>query len=302
MIAFLLAQFFPTPSAPPAVPVPTPVTIQTATPAPLSERTALSNGIGDAQTRAQKLGGTLGAVAIDLATGSTASLNADQPMPMQSVQKLPIAILIYRAIDAGTLQSGGQVTIESQDIVRNVSDVAASYPARSQYSVSELVTLMVQNSDNSAAKSLLRLLGGADKVNADLRGLGYDGILVDPSDNGFAKPATLGALLSDFQTGKLLSRASQSAVFQMLSKSPTFPGRLRAAFPAGTLVAHKTGTSETANGVTAATNDVGIVNIFGRSVIIVAMLSNAHGDEPARDAVIAAVGRAAYDATLQFPI
>lgn len=302
MIAFLLAQFFPTPSPPAPVSLPTPVTISTATPPPVSERGMLSNGIGDAQARATKLGGTLGAVVIDLATGSTASANADQPMPMQSVQKLPIAILVYRAIDAGTLQAAGQVTIQSQDIVQTVSDVAANYPARTQYAVSELATLMIENSDNTAAKALLRLLGGPDKVNADLRGLGYDGILVDANDNGFAKPSTLGVLLSDFQNGKLLSRSSQSTLFQMLAKSTTFPGRLRSAFPEGTVVAHKTGTSGTSDGVTAATNDVGIVNVSGRSVIIVAMLANAHGDEPARDAVIAAVGRAVYDATRQFPI
>lgn len=302
MIAFLLAQFFPTPTPPSPVSLPTPVTISTATPPPASERAMLSDGIGDAQTRAKKLDGTLGAVVIDLATGSTASVNADQPLPMQSVQKLPIAILVYRAIDAGTLAAAGEVTIQSQDIVQTVSDVAANYPARTQYAVSELTTLMIEKSDNTAAKALLRVLGGADKVNADLRGLGYDGILVDANDNGFAKPAALGTMLSDLQNGKLLSRASQSALFQMLAKSTTFPGRLRSAFPAGTVVAHKTGTSATSDGVTAATNDVGIVNVFGRSVIIVAMLSDARGDEPQRDAVIAAVGRAVYDATREFPI
>jgi len=300
--AFLLAQFFPTPAPQAPVPVPTPVTIQTATPPPVSERAMLSNGIDDAQARAKNLGGTLGAVVIDLATGSTASVNADEAMPMQSVQKLPIAILVYRAIDAGTLQASNEVTIESQDIVQTVSDVAANYPARTNYAVSELTTLMIENSDNTAAKALLRLLGGSDRANADLRALGYDGILLDPNDNGFAKPAALGTLLSDLQNGKLLLRPSQTAVFQMLAKSTTFPGRLRAGFPAGTLVAHKTGTSGTSDGVTAATNDVGIVNVFGRSVIIVAMLSDARGDEPARDAIIAAVGRAAYDATRLFPI
>ncbi len=301
MIAFLLAQLFP-PTPTPPIPLPSPAIVQTATPAPVSERELLSNGIDDAQARAKKLGGALGAVVIDLATGSTASVNGDESMPMQSVQKLPIAILIYRAIDAGTLEGAREVTIQPDDVVQTVSDVATNYPARTQYALSELVRLMIENSDNTAAKALLRLVGGADSANAQLRALGYGGILIDASDNGFAKPSALSALLSDFNNGRLLSRDSQSTLFDMLAKSTTFPGRLRAAFPAGTLVAHKTGTSASSNGVTAATNDVGIVNIFGRSVIIVAMLADAHGDEPARDAVIAAVGRAAYDATREFPI
>lgn len=293
-----------TPSPPSPFPVATPVTIQTqtATPRPVSERSLLSSGINDAQSRAKQLGGTLGAVVIDLATGSTASVNADQSLPMQSVQKLPIAILVYRSIDAGTLQPLASVTIQPDDVVRRVSTVADDYPARSQYTVTELLTLMIETSDNTAAKALLRLEGGPETANSALRALNYDGILMDSNDNGYAKPSVLATLLSDLQNGKLLSRTSQSALLATLAKSTTFPGRLRAAFPAGTLVEHKTGTSDTSNGITSATNDVGIVDVFGRQVVIVAMLADAQGDESARDAVIAAVGRAAYDATREFPI
>ena len=280
MIAFLLAQLIPTPA---------PISIPTATPPPLSERAVLANGIDDAQVRAKNLGGTLGAVVIDLATGSSASVNADRSLPMQSVQKLPIAILIYRAIDAGTLRASRPVEVEVGD-------------TRTEYTVSELLALMVENSDNTAATALLRLLGGSDTANVALNALDYDGILIDPNDNGFAKPSVIAALLTDLHNGKLLSRGSQSALLEHLAKSSTFPGRLRAGFPPGTLVEHKTGTSGTSSGITAATNDVGIVNIAGRYVVVVAMLADARGDDTERDAVIAAVGRAAYDASRQFPI
>ena len=303
MIAFLLAQLYPpTPSPRSPFPVLSPAITQSATPRPLSERTMLQNGVADAQARARKLDGTLGAVVIDLATGATASLNADQSLPMQSVQKLPIVILIYRAIDDGKLTPSTDVTIQPHDIVRYASEVADNYPGRSHYTVSELAALAVEKSDNTAAQALLRLLGGAESANALLRALNYDAIVLDADDNGFAKPAMLATLLSDLQGGKLLSSTSQSAVLGMLAKSTTFPGRLRAGFPPGTLVEHKTGTSSTTNGVTAATNDIAIVNVAGRSVVIVAMLSDARGDETARDAVIAAVGRAVYDATREFPI
>jgi beta-lactamase class A len=280
VIAFLLAQLIPTPS---------PIAIPTATPPPISERALLSNGIDDAQAHARTLGGTLGAVIVDLATGSSASVNADQSLPMQSVQKLPIAILIYRAIDAGTLKASRAVRVE-----------VGNTPA--EYTVSELIALMVENSDNTAATALLRMLGGSDAANAALHELNYDGILIDPNDNGFAKPSAIATLLTDLHNGKLLSGSSQSALLAHLAKSTTFPGRLRAGFPAGTLVEHKTGTSGTSNGITAATNDVGIVNVAGRFVVVVAMLADARGDDAERDAVIAAVGHAAYDATRQFPI
>jgi hypothetical protein len=49
--------------------------------------------------------------------------------------------------------------------------------------------------------------------------------------------------------------------------------------------------------VTDATNDAGILTLpDGRRIVIVALLSAARGDAAERDAVLAGVARAAYDA------
>src|SRR2546422_9430330 len=55
-----------------------------------------------------------------------------------------------------------------------------------------------------------------------------------------------------------LSEQSQELLPKLMAESPTGPKRLKGLLPAGTVVAHKTGTSGTENGVTAATNDIGI--------------------------------------------
>ena len=61
-------------------------------------------------------------------------------------------------------------------------------------------------------------------------------------------------------------------------------------------MAHKTGTSRTAGGVTAATNDVRIVTLpDGRRVAVAVFVSESPADGAARERVIADVGRAAYD-------
>ena len=67
--------------------------------------------------------------------------------------------------------------------------------------------------------------------------------------------------------------------------------------PAGTVVAHKTGTSGTTDGITAATNDVGLVTLpDGRHLAVAVFVADARGDELAREGAIASLARAAWDA------
>lgn len=68
--------------------------------------------------------------------------------------------------------------------------------------------------------------------------------------------------------------------------------------PAGTVVAHKTGSSGTnEKGVSAATNDAGIIEFpDGRRVALVVFVSESDASDAERDVVIAATARAVWDA------
>jgi beta-lactamase class A len=62
------------------------------------------------------------------------------------------------------------------------------------------------------------------------------------------------------------------------------------------VVAHKTGSSGTRNGVTAATNDIGIITLpEGRHLAVAVFLTESRANDAARDKVIARVARAAWD-------
>lgn len=282
--------------------VPTPVPIATSTPAAASMSQLLDNVVGDAASKARALDGTLGVVVIDLGTGTHASRNADRLLPTQSVQKLPIAVLVYRAIDKGALAPDKAVTVDTDDLVHHVSDIADNYAKRQTYSVQELLDGMIESSDNTAAKALLRILGGVDAANAGLSQLSYGGIILDPDDNGAATANDLARLLRGLTNGSLLSASSQKKLLDQLAGVRTFPGRLRAGFPPNTHVMHKTGTSQTIDGITDATNDIGLISVNGRTVIVVALLQGARGDDRRRDGLIAGIARGVYNATLQFPI
>ncbi len=63
---------------------------------------------------------------------------------------------------------------------------------------------------------------------------------------------------------------------------------------------HKTGTSGTKNGVTSATNDIGLITLpDGRRVAIAIFVTDSRAGDDARDAVIARIAKAAYDEAIQ---
>ena len=72
--------------------------------------------------------------------------------------------------------------------------------------------------------------------------------------------------------------------------------RLKNLLPAGTAVAHKTGTSGTQNGITAATNDIGIITLpNGKHIAIAIFVSDSPADEKTREAVIAKIAKAVWN-------
>ncbi len=84
--------------------------------------------------------------------------------------------------------------------------------------------------------------------------------------------------------GESLSPASNQLLLKWMTES-TSPKRIAAKLPAGTIVAHKTGTSNTnAQGLTAATNDAGIVTLpDGSHLIVVVFVSDSMADQATRE-------------------
>ena len=75
-------------------------------------------------------------------------------------------------------------------------------------------------------------------------------------------PSAMTDLLYQFYTGKCLSHASTQFLMKLMTESANSDKRIKGLLPAGIIVAHKTGTSNTsAGGVTAAVNDLGIITL-----------------------------------------
>lgn len=130
-----------------------------------------------------------------------------------------------------------------------------------------------------------------DVVPVRQRNIAYRRYRSDPRDT--ATPEGMATLLQQLATGKLLSASSTHFLLGVMTQTATFPDRLKAGVPKGWTLAHKTGTSGSWRGVTAATNDVGILRAPDDGLIsLVVFIGDSRAPEPARAALMAQIAAA----------
>ncbi len=259
---------------------------------------------------AQSAQGRVGASAELLETGQRlVSFHASEHFPMQSVYKLPIAMAALRQVDRGQLRLDAEIRVDKSEYVpkSSHSPLRDAHPNGATVTLRELLRLAVSESDGSASDLLLRLLGGSQAVMVFLRDIGIHDVQVQDTEKRMAEDNTVqyrnwatpdGALsvLRDLLESSALSPASRDLVLEFMTESTTSPGRIKGLLPAATVVAHKTGSSGTRAGLTAATNDIGIVTLpDGRHMAIAIFVSDSKADDAARDAVIARIARLGWN-------
>lgn len=154
-------------------------------------------------------GGRVGVAAVHVESGRAAYHNGDDPFPMASTYKVPIAVQLLTRVDDGELTLDQMVDLEPGDLHPGSGTLTALFddPGVS-LSVLNLMELMLLISDNSATDLVIRLAGGPDAVTQRMGALGHDGIRVDrPTsvligdfvgvevpENGMITPARFGEL------------------------------------------------------------------------------------------------------------
>jgi beta-lactamase class A len=118
--------------------------------------------------------------------------------------------------------------------------------------------------------------------------------LDDPRDTG--TPKGTAQLLARTFGGDVLSEASKTRLIEVMKATTTFPTRLKGLLPPGTIVAHKTGSTGAVKGLTAATNDSGVIFLPNGGQLAVSVYVKASTRPDAdRDSIIARIARAAFD-------
>ena len=232
---------------------------------------------------------------------------------MQSVFKLPLALTILHQVEQGKFSLDQQIPFRREDLIipKLYSPLQDKYPnAGVDVPLHTLLEMTVSLSDNTASEILLRLAGGPEVVSEYIRSLGVQGFhLVDGERAMHRDPALqyrnwfeprgavqLLRLINDHSP--LTAQHNELLLSWMRPALPT--KRLQGALPAGTSVAHKSGTSDVDNGVAHATNDIGLIGLpDGRQLAIAVFVTDATADQSTREKVIAQIARAAYDAALR---
>jgi beta-lactamase class A len=248
-------------------------------------------------------------------------LNPHNHSPMQSMFKYPLALTVLHLADTGKLfpdqRPGEPVNVILDRKVRFLPEdrIPGAYsPLQDRYpnanvdvTLRELIQLAAGQSDNGAEEVLLRIIGGPGIVQSYIRSLGITAFQLIDSEKDldrdeslqyrdWIEPAAAVQLLQRLVHDPPISPAANAFLVQTLTAFVTGPDRLRAGLPAGTPLAHKTGSSGTHGGITAATNDMGLISLpDGRKLAIAVLVTDSPVDEAAREGVIARIARAAYD-------
>jgi beta-lactamase class A len=115
-------------------------------------------------------------LARDLDTGGHLGFDVDVPVPLASVIKVPLALVVLDLVARGDLDAARPVTVDPATASVGPTGLAAfRHPAT--VAVGDLLLLMLAVSDNAAADTLLDLVPPSD-VDARLRSWGCTGIRV----------------------------------------------------------------------------------------------------------------------------
>lgn len=252
----------------------------------------------------------IGIALIHLEKGDSLSLHNDRQYPMQSTYKFPLALAILDRVDKGILRLEQKVHVDKKDLRRSTwSPLRDKYPdGNIDITLKELLQYSVSQSDNNACDVLFRLIGGPHKVQEYLLQHGIKDISVKNTETEMAtawqiqydnraRPSAMAALLRLFYQGKLLTPGNNDLLLRQMTESANSDKRIKGLLPAGTLVAHKTGTSDTNDeGVTAATNDVGIITLpDGGHIALAVFVSNSKENHETNERIIAEVAKAVFD-------
>jgi beta-lactamase class A len=239
------------------------------------------------------------------------NVNASAGLPMQSVYKLPIAMAVLHAIETGRLSLVTKVPFREADLIAldQGSPLQDAHPHGGvSVPVEQLLRLAVSQSDGAASDLLLRTLGGPSVADSYIRGLGISGIHIVDTEQTLgrdvqtqyrndAQAQSLVALLRRLADHSPLNPQHTAQLLGWMTASDIGPHRIKGLLPAGTMVAHKTGTSGTNSRVANVTNDVGLITLKdGRKLAIAVLVADSGEPQTVREAVIAEITKAIWQA------
>ncbi len=171
--------------------------------------------------------GTAGIYVRNLKTGKEAAINADTIFPTASIVKIPILIGIFNKIQEGAY-TYHQPMLYRDSMAHGGSGLMQYFKDSSKTDLSNVITLMITHSDNTAAIWCEKLAGGGTTINQWLASHGFQFTRLnsrtpgrknnyDEYGWGQTTPKEMADLLVMIRDGKAVSPAASERMYRILT-------------------------------------------------------------------------------------
>lgn len=229
-----------------------------------------SKVIADFDELTKNTSGVYGFYVINLNSDESYGVNIDERFQAASLIKLPVMAAMYKEAERENIELEDIYTLRNADKVGGAGTLFYQEEG-SEYSYRELVSLMGQQSDNTAFRASVNLLG-ADLVEQYINEFGMENTSYDENET---TPRDIGNFFKKLWERKFVSRASRDEILKSLTKTV-----YETLIPAGITdvrVAHKYGAE------VHVLNDAGIV--FADDPYVLVIMSKGILEQEAREVI-----------------
>jgi len=239
------------------------------------------------------LPGSWGIAVKKLDTGQTAFVGANNSFVSASLYKLGVLLTIARLHADGIISYNDKHDV---DVYDNTEDYANGDPGidpGTTLTIQRAAELMIDESNNTAASFLIRILGNGDVykgqrlINSVLSDAGFSGTHLDFDNDNVTNPADMVRYFEKLYSSQLVSPEESRWMLDILLQQQLnylIPANL----PTSVLVAHKTGSLD---GVM---HDAGIMFTPAGPVAIAILAQGLNGEDVPRD-VMPKIARRVYN-------
>ncbi|MEU8418867.1 class A beta-lactamase [Amycolatopsis japonica] len=237
-----------------------------------------------------KFDARLGVYALDTGGGGTVEHRADERFAFCSTFKGVAAAAVLQRNPLSHLET--RVSYSRDDLMKH-APVTERHVATGM-TIRQLCDAAVRFSDGTAGNLLLRDLGGPAALTAFTRGLGdtvtrmdrVEPAITEATPGDVRDTTTPRAFAADYREivlGDTLSAEKRDFLRDLLQRTVTGAGRIRAGLPPGWTIAGKTGTGEYGT-----LNDIAVLWPPGKAPIVLAIMSSKSAkDAPYDEALLA---------------
>lgn len=230
----------------------------------------------------------------NLNDGRVCSFNEKEVVPSASIIKLFIMAKAFELSDRGEIDLKKRITVVKEN--RVPYSIVYILDDDNTYTIKDLITLMIIQSDNTATNQLITILG-MDNINKFVKDLGFKDTIVQrkmmdykaraAGRENYTTAEEVGKLLELMYNGQLVSSVCSHEMLEIM-KNQLDASMMRISLEDELIVAHKTGDLQNIK------HDAGIVYLKNNPYIFTMMTWNAESDSYARN-IIGEVSNITYD-------